>query len=104
MVILSLIKSKGIEVNKVLIESISLEKLKELMSENDPHDLDIFEDVNRLNFSLSNISVDTNSYEILVYICKIDIMSFDNLKIAYYKTVFNMDYEVIDDFFVTLTD
>lgn len=90
MVILSLIKYKGIEVNKVLIESISLEKLKELMSENDPQDLDIFEDVNRLSFVLNNISVDSNLYESLVYVCKIDIISFSNLKIAYYKTVLNM--------------
>lgn len=104
MVILSLIKYKGIEVNKVLIESISLEKLKELMSENDPQDLDIFEDVNRLSFVLNNISIDSNLYESLVYICKIDIISFSNLKIAYYKAVLNMDYEVIDDFFVTLID
>ncbi|MEI1681833.1 hypothetical protein ACLN6O_05760 [Acinetobacter sp. PVC-6A] len=90
--------------NKVLIESISLEKLKELMSENDPQDLDIFEDVNRLSFVLNNISVDSNLYESLVYVCKIDIISFSNLKIAYYKTVLNMDYEVIDDFFVTLIE
>lgn len=104
MVILSLIKYKGIEVNKVLIESISLEKLKELMSENNPQDLDIFEDVNRLSFVVNNISVDSNLYESLVYVCKIDIISFSNLKIAYYKTVLNMDYEVIDDFFVTLIE
>ncbi|MHC6186976.1 hypothetical protein ACYU0V_12650 [Acinetobacter sp. X9] len=90
--------------NKVLIESISLEKLKELISENDPQDLDIFEDVNRLSFVLNNISIDSNLYESLVYICKIDIISFSNLKIAYYKAVLNMDYEVIDDFFVTLID
>lgn len=90
--------------NNILIESISIEKLRKLFNENSAHDLDIFEDVNSLVFKLDSISLETNLYEVLVYVCKIDILSVHNLKIAYYKTIFDMDYNIIDDFFVTLMD
>ncbi|QNX04339.1 hypothetical protein [Acinetobacter seifertii] len=90
--------------NNILIESISIEKLKKLLNENSAHDLDIFEDVNSLVFKLDSISLETDLYEVLVYVCKIDVLSVNNLKIAYYKTIFDMDYNIIDDFFVTLMD
>ncbi|MCG8283073.1 hypothetical protein MID07_00350 [Acinetobacter seifertii] len=90
--------------NNILIESISIENLRKLFNENNPHDLDIFEDVNSLVFKLDSISLETDLYEVLVYVCKIDILSVHNLKIAYYKTIFDMDYNIIDDFFVTLMD
>ncbi len=86
------------------IENISIEKLKKLLNENNAHDLDIFEDVNSLVFKLDSISLETDLYEVLVYVCKIDILSMHNLKIAYYKNIFDMDYNIIDDFFVTLID
>lgn len=69
--------------NNILIESISIEKLRKLFNENNPHDLDIFEDVNSLVFKLDSISLETDLYEVLVYVCKIDILSLHNLKIAY---------------------
>lgn len=90
--------------NNILIERISLEKLRKLFNENNAHDLDIFEDVNSLVFKLDSITLETDLYEVLVYVYKIDILSLHNLKIAYYKTIFDMDYNIIDDFFVTLTD
>ncbi len=90
--------------NNILIESISIEKLRKLFNENSAHDLDIFEDVNSLVFKLDNISLETDLYEVLVYVCKIDVLSVNNLKIAYYKNIFDMDYNIIDDFFVTLMD
>jgi len=90
--------------NKILIERISLESLRKILNENNAYDLDIFEDVNSLVFKFDNIRVDADLYEVLVYVCKIDILSLDNLKIAYYKTVFDMDYNIVDDFFVSLTD
>ena len=90
--------------NNILIENISIEKLRKLFNENNAHNLDIFEDVNSLVFKLDSISLETDLYEVLVYVCKIDILSVHNLKIAYYKTIFNMDYNIIDDFFVTLID
>jgi len=90
--------------NNILIERISLENLRKLFNENNAHDLDIFEDVNSLVFKLDSITLETDLYEVLVYICKIDILSVDNLKIAYYKNIFDMDYNIIDDFFVTLMD
>lgn len=89
--------------NKILIERISLESLRKILNENNAYDLDIFEDVNSLVFKFDNIRVDADLYEVLVYVCKIDILSVDNLKIAYYKTVFDMDYNIVDDFF-SLTD
>lgn len=88
--------------SNILIERISLKKLRKLFNENNAHDLDIFEDVNSLVFKLDSITLETNLYEVLVYVCKIDILSVHNLKIAYYKTIFDMDYNIIDDFFVTL--
>lgn len=84
--------------NKILIERISLESLRKILNENNAYDLDIFEDVNSLVFKFDNIRVDADLYEVLVYVCKIDILSVDNLKIAYYKTVFDMDYNIVDDF------
>ncbi|MBJ9722573.1 hypothetical protein I5515_12250 [Acinetobacter calcoaceticus] len=90
--------------NNILIERISLEKLRKLFNENNAHDLDIFEDVNSLVFKLDSITLETDLYEVLVYVCKIDVLSVDNLKIAYYKTIFDMEYNIIDDFFVTLMD
>ncbi|MFK0631234.1 hypothetical protein Q4012_18345 [Acinetobacter nosocomialis] len=87
-----------------LKENMQIEKLKKLFNENNAHNLDIFEDVNSLVFKLDSISLATDLYEVLVYVCKIDILSVHNLKIAYYKTIFNMDYNIIDDFFVTLID
>lgn len=90
--------------NNILIESISIEKLKKLFNENNAHDLDIFEDVNSLVFKIDSIMLDADLYEVLVYVCKIDILSVNNLKIAYYKNIFDMDYNIIDDFFVTLMD
>ncbi|MEQ1120347.1 hypothetical protein [Acinetobacter seifertii] len=90
--------------NNILIKSISIEPLRKLFNKNNPHDLDIFEDVNSLVFKLDSISLETDLYEVLVYVCKIDILSVHNLKIAYYKTIFDMDYNIIDDFFVTLMD
>ncbi|WP_284118351.1 hypothetical protein [Acinetobacter seifertii] len=90
--------------NNILIESISIENLRKLLNENNPHDLDIFEDVNSLVFKLDSISLETDLCEVSVYVCKIDILSMHNLKIAYYKTIFDMDYNIIDDFFVTLMD
>ncbi|HHP8015588.1 TPA: hypothetical protein ACSI0S_003943, partial [Acinetobacter baumannii] len=63
------------------IENISIEKLKKLLNENNAHDLDIFEDVNSLVFKLDSISLETDLYEVLVYVCKIDILSMHNLKI-----------------------
>lgn len=90
--------------NNILIESISIEKLRKLLDENNAHDLDIFEDVNSLVFKLDSISLETDLYEVLAYVCKIDVLSVNNLKIAYYKTIFDMDYNIIDDFFVTLMD
>lgn len=90
--------------NNILIEIISIENLRKLFNENNAHDLDIFEDVNSLVFKLDSITLETDLYEVLVYVCKIDILSVDNLKIAYYKTIFDMDYNIIDDFFVTLMD
>jgi len=90
--------------NNILIERISLEKLRKLFNENNAHDLDIFEDVNSLVFKLDSITLETDLYEVLVYVCKIDILSVNNLKIAYYKNIFDMDYNIIDDFFVTITD
>jgi len=90
--------------NNILIERISLEKLRKLFNENNAHDLDIFEDVNSLVFKLDSITIETDLYEVLVYVYKIDILSLHNLKIAYYKTIFDMDYNIIDDFFVTLMD
>lgn len=90
--------------NKILIERISLESLRKILNENNAYDLDIFEDVNSLVFKFDNIRVDADLYEVLVYVCKIDILSVDNLKIAYYKTVFDMDYNIVDDFFVSLID
>ncbi|MDP9803115.1 MULTISPECIES: hypothetical protein [Acinetobacter] len=95
---------KKSEMNKILIERISLESLRKILNENNAYDLDIFEDVNSLVFKFDNIRVDADLYEVLVYVCKIDILSLDNLKIAYYKTVFDMDYNIVDDFFVSLTD
>ncbi|WP_419380307.1 hypothetical protein [Acinetobacter nosocomialis] len=86
------------------IENISIGKLKKLFNENNAHNLDIFEDVNSLVFKLDSISLATDLYEVLVYVCKIDILLVHNLKIVYYKTIFNMDYNIIDDFFVTLID
>jgi len=94
---------KKSEMNKILIERISLESLRKILNENNAYDLDIFEDVNSLVFKFDNIRVDADLYEVLVYVCKIDILSVDNLKIAYYKTVFDMDYNIVDDFF-SLTD
>ncbi|PJF02987.1 hypothetical protein [Acinetobacter seifertii] len=90
--------------NNILIERISLENLRKLFNENNAHDLDIFEEVNSLVFKLDSITLQTDLYEVLVYVCKIDILSVNNLKIAYYKTIFDMDYNIIDDFFVTLMD
>lgn len=90
--------------NNILIESISIEKLRKLFNENSAHDLDIFEDVNSLVFKLDSISLETDLYEVLAYVCKIDVLSVNNLKIAYYKNIFDMDYNIIDDFFVTLMD
>lgn len=90
--------------NNILIERISLEILRKLFNENKAHDLDIFEDVNSLVFKLDSITLETDLYEVLVYVCKIDILSMHNLKIAYYKTIFDMEYNIIDDFFVTLMD
>lgn len=90
--------------NKILIERISLESLRKILNENNAYDLDVFEDVNSLVFKFDNIRVDADLYEVLVYVCKIDILSVDNLKIAYYKTVFDMDYNIVDDFFVSLID
>ncbi|MDQ9036379.1 hypothetical protein RFH07_07065 [Acinetobacter seifertii] len=90
--------------NNILIERISLENLRKLFNENNAHDLDIFEDVNSLVFKLDSISLETDLYEVLVYVCKIDVLSVNNLKIAYYKNIFDMDYNIIDDFFVTLMD
>ncbi|WP_019458222.1 hypothetical protein [Acinetobacter sp. GG2] len=90
--------------NNILIERISLENLRNLFNENNAHDLDIFEDVNSLVFKLDSISLETDLYEVLVYVCKIDVLSVNNLKIAYYKNIFDMDYNIIDDFFVTLMD
>ncbi|MEQ1161195.1 hypothetical protein ABLT50_05485 [Acinetobacter calcoaceticus] len=95
---------KKSEMNKILIERISLESLRKILNENNAYDLDIFEDVNSLVFKFDNIRVDADLYEVLVYVCKIDILSVDNLKIAYYKTVFDMDYNIVDDFFVSLID
>jgi len=90
--------------SNILIERISLKKLRKLFNENNAHDLDIFEDVNSLVFKLDSISLETDLYEVLAYVCKIDVLSVNNLKIAYYKTIFDMDYNIIDDFFVTLMD
>jgi hypothetical protein len=90
--------------NNILIERISLERLRKIFNENNAHDLDILEDVNSLVFKLDTIVLKTDLYQVLVYVCKIDILSVDNLKIAYYETIFDMDYNIIDDFFVTITD
>lgn len=90
--------------NNILIERISLENLRKLFNENNAHDLDIFEEVNSLVFKLDSITLQTDLYEVLVYVCKIDILSMHNLKIAYYMNIFDMDYNIIDDFFVTLMD
>jgi len=88
----------------VLIERISLESLRKIFNENNACDLDIFEDVNSLVFKLDTIILKTDLYQVLVYVCKIDILSIDNFKIGYYKTIFDMDYNIIDDFFVTIID
>ncbi|CAA0184097.1 hypothetical protein ABFO97_04640 [Acinetobacter baumannii] len=96
--------AKTLDNSYLNIENISIENLRKLLNENNPHDLDIFEDVNSLVFKLDSISLETDLYEVSVYVCKIDILSMHNLKIAYYKTIFDMDYNIIDDFFVTLMD
>jgi uncharacterized protein YqfB (UPF0267 family) len=80
--------AKTLDNSYLNIENISIEKLKKLLNENNAHDLDIFEDVNSLVFKLDSISLETDLYEVLVYVCKIDILSVHNLKIAYYKTIF----------------